>query len=243
MNMRESKNFLKSSKALCIIPARGGSKRIPGKNVKKFLGKPIMGYSIEIALKSGLFDEVMVSTDDEQLKKIAIEYGASVPFMRSLKNSDDYATTVDVIVEVIDKYKDMSHKFDYACCLYPTSPLTTVEHLIEGMEMLINDNRKSVFPVTKFNYPIWRGLSFNERNDIEMLWPENLMKRSQDLSEVYHDAGQWYWFQIDEIVKSRSLFTDKSAAIKLPEILVQDIDTESDWKMAELKYKIMINEI
>jgi len=228
---------------IAIIPARGGSKRIPRKNIRDFLGKPIIAYSIITALECDLFDEVMVSTDDEEIAEVARKYGAVVPFMRSGKNATDYATTVDVVIEVIEKYKEINRNFEYGCCLYPTAPLITADHLIRGLNGLITSNRKSVFPVTKFSYPIWRGLSFNEKDDVKMIWPENLNKRSQDLKEAYHDAGQWYWFQVEDIVKGKSLFTDNSSAIKLPETEVQDIDTETDWKIAELKFKLMTGEL
>tara|TARA_R100001143_G_C3360947_1_gene135564 strand:+ start:3082 stop:3774 length:693 start_codon:yes stop_codon:yes gene_type:complete len=224
---------------IAIIPARGGSKRIPRKNIRDFMGRPIIAYSILTALESDLFDEVMVSTDDEEIAEIARSYGAKVPFMRTNENSNDYATTLDVIIEVIDWYKKNKRYFDFGCCLYPTSPLTTTNHLIEGLHLLISKNQKSVFPVTKFNYPIWRGLSINENGNVSMIWPEYLSSRSQDLKETYHDAGQWYWFQVSKVVNEKSLFTDNSTALKLPETEVQDIDTETDWEIAELKFKLL----
>lgn len=225
--------------ALAIIPARGGSKRIPKKNIKDFLGKPIIAYSIEIALKSGLFDEVMVSTDDQEIAEIAIRYGAKVPFFRSKDNSDDYSTTLDVLKEVENCYSLRNKIFDYICCIYPTAPLIQIEKLIEGFNLLKEANLDSVFPVVPFSYPIWRGLEIHD-NKTNMIWPEYLDSRSQDLKQVYHDAGQWYWYNPRKI-KDR-LFSEKSSSIILEEEYVQDIDNLSDWKIAEMKYKLVHEE-
>ena len=222
---------------LAIIPARGGSKRIPKKNIKDFLGKPIIAYSIEAAIKSELFDEIMVSTDDAEIAEVALKYGAKVPFFRSNKNSDDYSSTMNVIHEVIGEYNhNLNMNFEYACCIYPTAPLVKVEHLKSGFNKLISDNYKSVFTAVEFSYPIWRGLSLNEDGTSNMIWPEHLNARSQDLPKAYHDAGQWYWFKIKEL--NDSFFSEKSTFIKLEVNEVQDIDNISDWILAELKYKI-----
>jgi N-acylneuraminate cytidylyltransferase len=222
---------------LAIIPARGGSKRIPRKNIKDFLGKPIIAYSIEAAINSELFDEIMVSTEDAEIAEVALKYGAKVPFFRSNKNSDDYSTTMDVINEVL---RDYNHKlnmnFEYACCIYPTAPLLKIEHLKSGYNKLTSNNFSSVFTVVEFNYPIWRGLSLNEDTTANMIWPQHLNDRSQDLQKVYHDAGQWYWFKTKELTDS--IFSGKSAVVKLVETEVQDIDNLTDWKLAELKYKL-----
>ena len=222
--------------SLAIIPARGGSKRIPKKNIKDFLGKPIIAYAIETALASGLFTEVMVSTDDPEVAAIAQQYGAAVPFLRSSKNSDDFATTIDVVKEVEDNYLTRSSTaFEHICCIYPTAPLITAAHLKEGQALLAGSDFDSVFPVVPFSYPIWRGLQMTD-GKIEMIWPENKHVRSQDLKVVYHDAGQWYWYKPSRI--SDSLFTSNSASIVLAEEEVQDIDAPSDWLMAEMKYKL-----
>ena len=166
---------------IAIIPARGGSKRIPRKNIKLFFDKPIIAYSIEAALESGLFDEVMVSTDDEEIAEIAIKYGAKVPFLRSEKNSDDNATTVDVILEVLNQYKSVFNiNYSLGCCIYPTSPLIQIDHLKEGYELLKSFNYDSVFPIVAFSYPVWRGLQINEDNLVSMEWPEYYNSRSQD---------------------------------------------------------------
>jgi N-acylneuraminate cytidylyltransferase len=226
-------------KNLCIIPARGGSKRIPRKNIKDFLGKPIIAYSIEAALKSELFDEVMVSTDDEEIAEVAKKYGAKVPFMRSKENADDYATTVDVLIEVVNNYKQSGKEFDYCCCIYPTAPLVKIEKLKSGFEKLKADEFDSVFPVVNFSYPIWRGLKKTSKDKFKMVWPEHLNSRSQDLEEVYHDAGQWYWFKPKHLLKNKTLFGDHTSCVVLEATEVQDIDTEMDWKLAELKYELL----
>lgn len=219
---------------LCIIPARGGSKRIPRKNVKHFLGKPIIAYSIEAALKSGLFSEVMVSTDDAEIAEIAKKFGAKVPFLRSRKTADDFATTLDVLTEVLAEYKKIGREFEHVCCIYPTAPLLKIEALKAGFEKLTTENLDSVFPVTEFSFPIWRSVQL-EDGKTKMMWPEHANARSQDLPKAYHDAGQWYWFVPSKI--RGSLFTQNTGSIVLPQTEVQDIDNETDWQMAELKYE------
>ena len=222
---------------LAIIPARGGSKRIPRKNIRNFFGKPIIAYSIQAALSSGLFDEVMVSTDDKEIAEIARQYGASVPFMRSEKTSDDFATTSDVIVEVIETYKKQGRVFENVCCIYPAAPLITSQHLIDGAKKLIYENCISVFPVVAFSYPVQRGLVINPDGKTVMLFPENASVRSQDLEKVYHDAGQWYWFNTESFLADKKIFSSNSTSVILSETEVQDIDSLSDWKMAEFKYE------
>lgn len=227
-------------KKIAIIPARGGSKRIPRKNIKDFLGKPIIAYSIEAALVSGLFEEVMVSTDDEEIAGVAKKYGAKVPFMRSPANADDFATTVDVLKEVLAQYVESEGKiFNYGCCIYPTAPFTSPETLKAGFQKLETMKFDAVFPVVAFSYPVWRGLNITKEEKVEMLWPEFLNSRSQDLGKVYHDAGQWYWFATNKL--KNSLFTAHSGSIVLDEKKVQDIDTDSDWLLAELKFKLLNN--
>ncbi|KAA6440708.1 pseudaminic acid cytidylyltransferase [Dyadobacter flavalbus] len=224
-------------KTLAIIPARGGSKRIPRKNIRDFLGKPIIAYAIETALKSGLFSDVMVSTDDPEIAGIAKNHGASVPFLRSEGNANDFASTVDVIKEVEKEYETrFSVIYDKICCIYPTAPLIKTEHLRAGMSMMSESGFDSVFPVVPFSYPIWRGLEITD-GKVQMVWPENRNVRSQDLKPVYHDAGQWYWYNPAKITDS--LFTSNTASIILSEEEVQDIDTASDWLMAEMKYKLL----
>jgi pseudaminic acid cytidylyltransferase len=219
---------------LAIIPARGGSKRIPRKNIKNFHGKPIIAYSIEAALKSGLFDEVMVSTDDVEIKNISLELGAKVPFLRSENTSNDTATTLEVIREVLESYKKEDRTFDEVCCIYPTAPLMKSSHLTAGLDLLENEIA-SVFPVVPFSFPILRSLKVDEDNFVSMNWPEYSHTRSQDLPAAYHDAGQWYWLRPELI--SNSLYSDNSKVIILSEMEVQDIDNESDWKMAEVRMR------
>jgi N-acylneuraminate cytidylyltransferase len=226
-----------SEKNLCIIPARGGSKRIPRKNIKDFLGKPIIAYSIDVAKDSGLFEEVMVSTDDDEIADIAKAYGASVPFKRSSANADDHATTVDVILEVLKQYEDQNKTFDYSCCIYPTAPLIQKDDLKEGFEK-VKQGLDGALPLMEFDYPIWRGV-YVENGLVKMVWPENEQKRTQDLSKVYHDAGQWYWLKPETLKHKQSLFTDNTAGVKLDSIYVQDIDEEMDWQLAEMKYQLL----
>jgi len=228
-------------KNIAIIPARGGSKRIPRKNIKDFLGKPIIAYSIETALESGLFEEVMVSTDDREIADIAIKFGAKVPFLRSNENADDFATLNDVISEVIDKYARVGKSFDNFCCILSTAPFLTRNTLKESYNEMINKKYYSVFPVLKFSYPLQRSLQIID-GKVSMVYPEFLKKRSQDLPTRYHDSGQFYWMKVDRFLQIKNIFTDNSGAIVLSEIEVQDIDTEEDWKVAEIKYNILREE-
>ena len=217
---------------LAIITARGGSKRIPKKNIKEFCGKPIIAYSIEAALDSGIFDEVMVSTDSEEIASIAVQFGAKVPFMRSAETSNDFATTNDVLIEVINEYKSRGSNFDSICCIYPTAPFITPAKLIEGFELMQN-GAVSVMPVVKFSFPPQRGLVFRD-GILDYREKENSLLRSQDLEPIYHDAGQFYFYRLDE----NSKFVDGNySAIILEDYDVQDIDTESDWMIAEAKFK------
>lgn len=224
---------------LCIIPARGGSKRIPRKNIKLFLGKPIIAYSIQAAMESGLFDEVMVSTDDTEIAKIAIKYGATVPFFRSEKTANDYATTFDVIEEVLLQYQELNIFFDYACCLYACAPLVTKGKLIEGLQILKSNRYDSVFPVMSFGFPIQRALSRGSDNKVSFFYPEFSLSRSQDLEQSYHDAGQFYWMNIKNCLQQKGILTDNTGSIIISEIEGQDIDNEVDWKLAELKYELL----
>lgn len=226
---------------IAIITARGGSKRIPRKNIKDFLGKPIIAYSITSALESGLFEEVMVSTDDKEIAEIAKKYGAKVPFMRSPENSDDYAGTADVVLEVMNSYQRQNQAFDYACCIYPTAPFITSQRLQEAFELLSSGGFDSVFPTAQFSYPIQRALKKNQAGKVEMFQPENLNKRSQDLEAAYHDAGQFYFLKTDAFTTKKRLWTDNSASIVLSAMEVQDIDNHDDWELAELKFQCIQN--
>jgi pseudaminic acid cytidylyltransferase len=224
---------------IAIIPARGGSKRIPRKNIKAFLGKPIIAYSILSALSCGLFETVIVSTDDEEIADIARSYGADVPFLRSAKNSDDTATTFDVLAEVIDDFKKLGARFDQGCCIYPTAPFVTASKLDEAHDYLTRFGFDTVFPVLRFSYPIQRALRLTEKK-VSMMDPRQLNTRSQDLEIAYHDSGQFYWFNVDALLEQRHMFTGNSGAIVISELEGQDIDSELDWKLAELKYELMI---
>lgn len=227
--------------SLAIIPARGGSKRIPKKNIKPFYGKPIIGYSIETALESNLFDEVMVSTDSDEIATIAKELGAQVPFLRSLENANDFAVLADVVEEVVLQYKKLGKTFDTVCCILPTAPFISIERLQGSYNKLINEKFDTVFPVLEFSFPVQRSLQILEEK-VSMVNPKHLNTRSQDLPARYHDAGQFYWCNVEAFLKQKKLFTDNSGAIVISQLEAQDIDTETDWKLAELKYKIL-NEV
>ncbi len=225
--------------AVAIITARGGSKRIPRKNIRPFLGKPILHYSIEAARRAGCFAEVMVSTDDAEIADVARAAGAVVPFFRSAKTSDDRATTADVLVEVLDEYRRRDRDFDTACCIYPTAPFITAETLATGYQLLQdNPEAETVVPVVQFSFPILRGLKI-EDGRLQFIWPEHMMTRSQDLAPAYHDVGQFYWFRTAPFLRERRLFTERTLPIVLPERVVQDIDNEEDWVIAEMKYQML----
>lgn len=223
---------------IAIITARGGSKRIPHKNIRNFCGKPIIEYSIRAALDAQVFDTVMVSTDDEKIALIAKNTGAEVPFMRSEKTANDYATTTDVLLEVIEQYDKMGIKFENACCIYPTAPFVSAVKLKNAMAILQKDNRHSVMPVTAFSFPPLRGMTIKD-DKLEYKWPEYAMARSQDLEEIYHDCGQFYAFQVASFIRERKLVTDNTAGIVISELEVQDIDNEVDWELAEAKYRLL----
>lgn len=225
-------------KNLCIIPARGGSKRIPRKNVKLFLGKPILAYSIESAKSCGLFDEIMVSTDDEEIADVAIQYGAKVPFMRSKETSNDYATTDDVLMEVIAKYGERGLVFDNFCCLYATAPMVQGEDIISVFKRLQQSDFTCVYPVVQFSYPIWRCLDLAEDGMMTRHWPEYENSRSQDLPKEYHDTGTFYWYKTKEWLSG----DERIGGIEVDETTIQDIDTETDWRIAEMKYKLLHGE-
>jgi len=225
-------------KMIAIIPARGGSKRIPGKNIKDFLGKPIIAYVIETAIKSGIFDEVMVSTDSVEIAEVATKYGAIVPFMRSDKTANDFATTSEVLSEVVASYEANGIKLKNACCIYPTAVLLSEKHLQKANSNFEEGNYDTLISVLKFSYPPQRGLRENA-GKLEMIWPENKSKRSQDLESYYHDAGQFYFFNIEKFKEKKELFTDNTGCLLLSEYEAQDIDNPDDWTMAELKFRFL----
>lgn len=223
------------SNCIAIIPARGGSKRIPRKNIKEFHGKPLIAYSIELATKSKVFSKVIVSTDDEEIAKIAVEHGAKVPFLRPKELSDDYTGTGAVISHAIEYLRSKGEVFDYVCTIYATAPLLKEKYIIEAYEKLKASDAKYSFSCTSMPFPIQRTFKITDENKCEMFWPENFAKRSQDLDEAYHDAGQFYF---DKIYKESDelIFGKDSIPIVLPRYLVQDIDTLEDWKRAEYMY-------
>lgn len=225
-------------KNIAIIPARGGSKRIPRKNVKPFLGKPILAYSIEVSLATGLFDEVMVSTDDEEIAEIARQYGAKVPFMRSSETANDFATTADVLHEVIDRYKKLGIEFDNFCCIYATAPMVQSKDIVSAYNRLQSSDFTMVYPVVQFSYPIWRCLDLANDGSMKRHWPEFENSRSQDLPKEYHDTGTFYWYKTHEWLVGNI----KVGGIEVDETTIQDIDTETDWKIAEMKYILLNNE-
>ncbi|MCW3807464.1 pseudaminic acid cytidylyltransferase [Plebeiibacterium marinum] len=226
------------NKSIAIIPARGGSKRIPRKNIKEFCGKPIIAYSIEAALQSNLFDIVMVSTDDEEIAEVAKSFGAQVPFFRSEDSANDYAPLAVVVEEVLQSFAEIGETFDSFCCILPTAPFINADFLISAYDKLSKTDCTAVFPVAQFSYPIQRALHFDE-NRIKMIHPENMQARSQDLEDTFHDAGQFYFLKTDAFLKEKVLFTKNASSVILPELMVQDIDTEVDWQIAELKYKLV----
>ena len=225
-------------KTLCIIPARGGSKRIPRKNIKPFMGKPIIAYSIDAALGSGIFDEVMVSTDDADFAAVARQYGANVPFMRSAATANDYASTEDVIIEVLDEYKKQGKVFDNLCCLYSTAPFVTAGRLKEAYDKMISEGVDAVFTVVAYSYPIQRCLHIVD-GKIGMKWPEFQSARSQDLETIYHDAGQFYFARVPQLLIEKDLWMKNSVPLILPETEVQDLDTLSDWQLADMKFNLL----
>ncbi|MFK5936799.1 MAG: pseudaminic acid cytidylyltransferase [Sulfurimonas sp.] len=223
---------------VAIIPARGGSKRIPKKNIKDFFGKPLIAYSIEVALASNLFEKVIVTTDDEIIAKIAKQYGAEVPFIRPAELSDDFTGTADVINHTIDYLKAQGENYEYICTIYATAPLLQKEYLIEGYEKLKQSDAINAFSATSMPFPIQRTFKLNNNGRCEMFTPEHYMTRSQDLKEAYQDAGQFYWTRLNK-KSDEIMFGNDSIPIVLPRHLVQDIDTLEDWERAEYMYEIL----
>lgn len=225
-------------KTIAIITARGGSKRIPRKNIKEFCGKPIIQYSIEAAIQAHIFDEIMVSTDDKEIADISQKAGAKVPFMRSDKTSDDHATTADVLMEVFEKYKETGMEFEYAACIYPTAPFVTAEKLQKAFSMLKEKKAFQLTPVVSYSFPPQRCVVIRE-GKLEMLHPEHRNTRSQDLETYYHDCGQFYFYDVAQLLKSNGSIKENVIPMELSELEVQDIDNEIDWKLAEIKYQMM----
>ena len=224
--------------AIAIIPARGKSKRIPKKNIKDFFGKPLIAYSIEIALKSNLFESVLVSTDDEDIAKIAREYGAITPFMRPNELADDFADSEDVIKHALEYLKSIGKEYEFVCTIYATAPLMQESFLIEAYKKLKKSDATNCFSATSMPFPIQRAFYLDEDKRCKMFTPEFYMSRSQDLVEAYQDAGQFYWSKLSKN-PSEIMFSHDSIPIILPRYLVQDIDTLEDWRRAEIMYEVI----
>lgn len=223
---------------VAIITARGGSKRIPKKNIKEFMGKPMLAYAIESAKKSEIFSEVMVSTDSEEIADVARKYGATVPFMRSEKTSNDFATTYDVLEEVIDEYKKIGQSFDTICCIYPCVPFLSSKTLTDAYSLMNNNEIDAVQPVCAYPAPIEWAMRLKDNYLIPDA-PEKLTIRSQDLQKAYFDVGMFYFCKTDVLLSEKTVVPKRTAGYIIDELECQDIDTPDDWKMAEMKYKLL----
>ena len=224
---------------LCVIPARGGSKRIPRKNIKEFCGKPMIAYSIEAAKESGLFDKIVVSTDDEAIANLARSLGADVPFMRPRELSDDHTATIPVIAHAIRASVEDTITIEAVCCIYATAPFVQANYIQEAYEKMLTCKASYAFSATSFPFPIQRAIRLSKDDRVEMFSPENFAVRSQDLEEAYHDAGQFYWGTPEAWLEEKIIFAPHSTAILLPRHLVQDIDTPEDWMRAEFMFKAL----
>ena len=222
-----------------VIPARGGSKRIPHKNIKLFCGKPMMAYSIEAAKNAGIFDRIIVSTDSKEIASIAKESGAEVPFMRPCELADDQTGTDAVILHALKRLMEDGEKIDYICCIYATAPFVKAEYVTKGYNVLRAEHATSCFSVTTYSFPIFRSLKINNQNRLEMFWPECRETRSQDLPEAYHDAGQFYWADAKKYLKEKQFYSKDATPVILPRYLVQDIDTPEDWETAEKMFSVL----
>lgn len=221
---------------LCVIPARGGSKRIPRKNIRLFAGRPIIAWSIQAALETGLFDRVMVSTDDQEIAEVARAHGAEIPFLRPRELADDHTGTNAVTQQAIRWHGEQGISVEYACCLYATAPFVQAGDLCEGHDRLVGSGKSFVFSVTSFPFPIQRALRLNLRGEVEAMYPEYRATRSQDLEPAWHDAGQFYWGRAEAFLNDEILFSPASLPLILPRHRVQDIDSEEDWLRAELMF-------
>lgn len=229
-------------KKVAIIPARGGSKRIPNKNIKVFAGQPIISYSINAAKDSKLFDRIILSTDSKEIAEIGKSYGAEVPFMRPSELADDYTGTVDVLIHALNWLNVHDKFYNYFCCIYATAPFVNKVYINKAFDILRENKAVSAFPVTSFPYPIFRALKIDTNNRVKMFWPEHLHSRSNDLSEAYHDAGQFYWCDTEKFLKEEIVFSSDSVPVILPRYLVQDIDTPEDWETAEKLFLTLKNQ-
>lgn len=224
---------------VAIIPARGGSKRIPDKNIRLFAGKPIIAYSIEAAKASRLFERIIVSTDSGKIAAIANKYGAETPFIRPPELSDDHATSIAVLIHALQWLKDSGEEVQYGCFIYATAPFVQPEYLKQGFDLIEQEKAASAFSVTSFAASVFRAMKIDEQGRLRMIQPEYELTRSNDLQETYHDAGQFYWVDAGKFLQSGKIYTDDALPVVLPRYLVQDIDTEEDWQTAELMFKAM----
>lgn len=225
---------------VCIIPARGGSKRIPGKNLKTFIGQPIIAYAIDVAKKSELFDRIIVSTDSDEIARVALAFGAEVPFVRPDDIANDHATTLDVIKHAIEWLEDNDERaLSAVCCLYATVPFTRPSDLEEGLALLAENDTQYTFASTRFSFPIQRSIRMNNEGNVEMFWPEHFSTRSQDLEPAFHDAGMFYWGKPSAFVSGLPIFAPHSKSVQIPHFRVQDIDEPDDWVRAEMLYEIL----
>lgn len=222
---------------VAIIPARGGSKRIPKKNIKNFAGKPIISYSIKVAREAKIFDRVIVSTDSEEIAGVARDFGAEVPFIRPPELSDDFTGIDAVVLHALNWLMDHGDSVKYVCCIFATAPFIRSEYVIKSFDQLRNAGATSAFSLTTFPYPIFRALNITDSGRLEMIWPENIKSRSQDFPTAYHDAGQFYWANAKKYLKEKKLFSKDSVPVILPRFMVQDIDTPEDWETAEQMFK------
>ncbi len=225
---------------IAVIPARGGSKRIPRKNIKEFFGKPMIAWSIEAAKQSNIFDRIIVSTDDKEIAEIAEQYGAEVPFMRPDTLADDFAPTIPVIAHAIEEMKNSGCAVEYACCIYATAPFIQTSDIVAGYEEINTGDWAYTFSVTDFSAPIFRSFEILETGGIQMFYPEHFETRSQDLPEAFHDAGQFYWGTADAWLDGKRFFEPYSKPIVVPRWRVQDIDTIADWERAQLIAKSIL---
>ena len=227
---------------VAIIPARGGSKRIPNKNIKPFIGKPIIAYSIEAALETAIFTRIIVSTDSEEIAEVARHHGAEVPFFRPAELSDDYTGTDAVIAHSLRWLLDRGEAVNTICCIYATAPFIRPEYIIQGYDLLTKHGVDACFSVTTFPYPIFRALKLTGKGHLAMFWPEHFMSRSQDLPQAYHDAGQFYWSTVHRYIREKTFLSDDTCPVILPRHLVQDIDTPEDWTVAEIIYRTLMGQ-
>ncbi len=224
---------------IAVIPSRGGSKRIPRKNIKLFCGKPMIAWSIEAARASGLFDHIVVSTDDAEIAELAKAHGAEVPFMRPAALSDDHTGTSPVVAHAIEWYREHGHMPDPVCCIYATAPFVTAADLQRGLQTLTDTGSDFAFSVTSYAFPIQRAIKLTQECRVEMFQPEHFNTRSQDLEEAFHDAGQFYWGRAEAWLTGKPIFSTGAVPVMLPRHRVQDIDTAEDWERAEWMFKAL----